>query len=69
VQAQEMAIDVDHGKRGVVRMTGFPVKLSDTPARVRHPAPELGEHTTALLVEAGYTTAEIDALRAKKCVG
>ena len=69
VKAQEMAIEVDHGQRGVVRMVGFPVKLSDTPARVRRPAPELGAHTAELLAEAGYTPAEIAALRAQKCVG
>ena len=35
-----MVIEVDQGPRGIVRMVGFPVKLSDTPARVpRHPSP------------------------------
>lgn len=69
IAAQEMVIDVDHGPRGVVRMTGFPVKLSDTPARIRHPAPELGAHGDDILKEAGYTADEIAALRAGKCLG
>jgi crotonobetainyl-CoA:carnitine CoA-transferase CaiB-like acyl-CoA transferase len=69
VTAQDMMIEVDHGPRGIVRMVGFPVKLSDTPARVRHPAPELGAHTDEVLAEAGLSAEEIVGLRARRCVG
>ena len=69
VQAQEMAIEVDQGARGIVRMVGFPVKLSDTPARLRHAAPELGAHTDEVLAEAGLSAEEIAGLRAGKCIG
>jgi crotonobetainyl-CoA:carnitine CoA-transferase CaiB-like acyl-CoA transferase len=41
---QQMVIDVPHGNHGVVRMLGFPVKLSTTPCQVRHPAPGHGQH-------------------------
>ena len=51
VKAQEMVIEVDQGPRGIVRMVGFPVKLSDTPARLRHPSPELGAHTDKVLAK------------------
>ena len=44
-------------------MTGFPVKLVATPARLRRPAPALGEHTDAVLREAGYAPDRIAALR------
>ncbi|MGP1614640.1 MAG: CaiB/BaiF CoA transferase family protein, partial [Pollutimonas bauzanensis] len=37
---QEMVISVDHPGRGPVEMLGFPVKFSDTPCRIRHPAPD-----------------------------
>ena len=40
------------------------VTLSATPTAVRKPSPTLGEDTTALLAEAGFTPAEIAALRA-----
>ena len=51
VRAMDMVLDVDHGDSGVVRMTGFPVKLSMTPARVHRPAPQLGEHNGEILGE------------------
>ena len=69
VLAQEMVIEVDHGPRGVVRMVGFPVKLSDTPARLRYPAPELGAHTDEVLAQAGFSDLEIAGLRLRKVIG
>jgi crotonobetainyl-CoA:carnitine CoA-transferase CaiB-like acyl-CoA transferase len=50
-------------------MTGFPVKLSDTPCAVRHPAPELGAHTAEVLAEAGFSETEIAALRSRRTIG
>jgi crotonobetainyl-CoA:carnitine CoA-transferase CaiB-like acyl-CoA transferase len=64
VLAQEMVLEADHPGHGPVRMTGFPVKLSATPARLRHPAPALGEHTDQVLAGLGYPPARIAALRA-----
>jgi CoA:oxalate CoA-transferase len=63
VLAQEMVLEAAHPGHGPVRMTGFPVKLSATPARLRRPAPELGEHTDQVLTEAGYAPERIAALR------
>ncbi len=69
IAAQEMVIDVEHPGHGVVRMTGFPVKLSETPCVVRLPAPDLGAHTGDVLAEIGIDAAEIARLRAAKVVG
>jgi len=69
VKAQDMVIAVDQGLRGIVRMVGFPVKLSDTPARLRYPSPELGAHTEEVLAEAGLSEGEIADLRARKSIG
>ncbi|MEM7023900.1 MAG: CoA transferase [Pseudomonadota bacterium] len=60
---QEMVLEVEHPGHGPVRMTGFPMKLGDTPARVHRPAPRLGEHTDAVLEELGYEADRIDALK------
>jgi CoA:oxalate CoA-transferase len=69
VRAQQMVIEIDQGARGIVRMVGFPVKLSDTPARLRLPSPELGAHTAEVLAEAGLSENEIAALRASNTAG
>lgn len=68
VVAQEMVIDVEQPGHGTVRMTGFPVKLSRTPCRVRLPAPELGGHTREVLAACGYTASEIAALEERGIV-
>jgi len=53
IEALGMLLDVPHPGHGVVRMTGFPLRLSDTPCAVRRPAPELGQHTAEVLAEFG----------------
>ncbi|HEY8290551.1 MAG TPA: CoA transferase [Acetobacteraceae bacterium] len=63
ILAQDMVLDVSHPNHGIVRMLGFPMKLTDTPCQVRLPAPELGEHSDAVLAELGYTEAQRQALR------
>ncbi|MDF1792146.1 MAG: CoA transferase [Thalassobaculaceae bacterium] len=49
VLAQEMVIQSERDGREPIKMTGFPVKLSATPAALRQPPPELGEHTDEIL--------------------
>ncbi|MEJ6389446.1 CaiB/BaiF CoA transferase family protein [Gymnodinialimonas ulvae] len=66
VAAQEMVLDVPHPGHGSAKMTGFPVKFSETPLEVRHAAPKLGEHFEIILREAGYSDQEIEQLRAEQ---
>ncbi len=68
VLAQDMVLEVEHPGFGLVRMLGFPVKLSETPCRVRRTAPGLGEHSVEILAELGYSVSERDALRADAVV-
>lgn len=56
----------DHPTEGKIRMTGFPVNFSETPADVRRHAPKLGEHSVEILRELGYDQPAIDAMLAAK---
>ena len=62
VLAREMKVTLQDDEMGELQNIGVPVKLSATPGSIRHRAPGLGEHTRAILLEHGYTTAEVDAL-------
>ncbi|AIQ91036.1 CoA-transferase [Methylobacterium sp. XJLW] len=66
--AREMVVEVEHPRVGRMKTLGLPVKFSETPGRVHGPAPLLGEHSRAILAEAGYAPAEIDALIARGVV-
>ena len=63
VQHRQMALDLEHPQAGPVRQAGIPIKLSDTPGGFRHFAPSIGEHVDTVLTDAGYSEAEIAALR------
>ena len=60
VQAREMMVELDDEELGPLRNIGIPVKLSLTPGRIRRRAPELGEHTREVLLEAGYTCKDVE---------
>ncbi|HXB68971.1 MAG TPA: CoA transferase [Candidatus Acidoferrales bacterium] len=62
-QVREMFPAMDHPAAGSHRITGAPVKLSETPGGPKSPAPLLGQHTrTALKEVLGLDDAEMEAL-------
>ncbi len=58
-----MAVPMEHAARGPIRVVGQPITMTRTPADIRAPAPDPGEHTDEILAEAGLTAGEIAALR------
>jgi crotonobetainyl-CoA:carnitine CoA-transferase CaiB-like acyl-CoA transferase len=55
---------MEHPTEGTLRLPGIPAAYGKTPASIRRLPPRLGEHTDDILREAGFTPAEIEALRA-----
>ena len=62
VRAREMVVEWEQPGLGPVRQLGVPVKMSRTPGTFHRPAPALGEHTRAVLAEAGLSDEEIETL-------
>jgi len=64
VLAREMVVDVDVPVAGPTKVTGVPIKLSETPGAVRTPPPTLGQHTDEVLESVlGMEEAQRNALR------
>ena len=55
--------EVDHPEWGRIKVVGNPVAMSDTPTRVGVEVPHLGQHTEEVLLEAGFSWDDIEALR------
>jgi crotonobetainyl-CoA:carnitine CoA-transferase CaiB-like acyl-CoA transferase len=62
--ANDYLVDVDHPTLGTIRIPGYPAHFAGYEAGPRGPAPDLGEHTDAVLAEQGLEQSEIDELRA-----
>jgi crotonobetainyl-CoA:carnitine CoA-transferase CaiB-like acyl-CoA transferase len=69
VKARGVLHDVHHPTAGAVRVVKSPVRLSKTPARAPTPSPRLGEHTSEVMKELGYSDAQIAALAAAGAFG
>jgi crotonobetainyl-CoA:carnitine CoA-transferase CaiB-like acyl-CoA transferase len=63
-------LSLDHPTHGAIQSLGFPVHMSESPARLRSMAPCAGQHSAEILQERlGYSDAEIEALEASGTIG
>ena len=64
VRHRGMIVEVPHPTIGTLRLTGVPVRHSETPGTIRRPPPLLGEHTNEVLADVlGYSPERIAALK------
>lgn len=69
-EARDMVIELPHPTIGKLKLTGIPVKLSQTPGKPISPPQLLGEHTDEILKNLlGYSLEEIEDLRKNKIIG
>ena len=65
----EYIIDYSHPVLGDIKLVGLPFRFSETPGKVRNPAPEFGEHTEEVLINiCGYSWDDIERLKAKEVI-
>jgi crotonobetainyl-CoA:carnitine CoA-transferase CaiB-like acyl-CoA transferase len=69
VRTTGIVVEEEHPVAGTVRQARPAERLDDTPSTISRPAPTLGEHTLEVLEEAGFSQAEIDALRDAGALG
>ena len=60
--ARNMIVQLEHPALGMARSIGNPIKFSETPVSYRLPPPMLGEHTSEVLRELGYSEEEVRAM-------
>lgn len=61
-RVREMLVDVDNPGTGPVTIAGVPIKMTETPGRVARRGPILGEHTREILLDAGLSETDVDAI-------
>jgi crotonobetainyl-CoA:carnitine CoA-transferase CaiB-like acyl-CoA transferase len=60
--------EIAHPTLGKIKQTGIPIKFSRTPGGLDRPPPLLGEHNQEVLESLGFSSAEIEELRAKEVI-
>jgi crotonobetainyl-CoA:carnitine CoA-transferase CaiB-like acyl-CoA transferase len=66
--ANDFFVSYDHPNYGQIEAVANPVKLSQTPATIRMPAPEFAQHTEEVLLEYGYTWEEIVRFKEQRVI-
>jgi crotonobetainyl-CoA:carnitine CoA-transferase CaiB-like acyl-CoA transferase len=69
VQARGIVVDVPDRQTGTVTMHNIIPRLSDTPGKLRTPAPEIGEHTAEILGQLGVDEPGLAALIREGIIG
>ena len=69
VRAREIVVDMPDAETGGIAMHNIIPRLSETPGRLRLPAPSLGEHTAEILGQFGIDRATLEGLARDGVIG
>lgn len=64
-RSREMLVEMENPGTDPITVVGVPIKMTQTPGRVARRGPLLGEHTREILLEAGLTEEQVDAVMAQ----
>ena len=65
---RKMAVEIEHPTIGKIKILGIPIKFSETPGKIRTPAPGFGEHTEEILKMLGYNQKEIEEFKKSEII-
>jgi CoA:oxalate CoA-transferase len=68
VLARNMLVELMHPVAGKIKVPGTPIKFSDSTALIDHPAPTLGQHNDEILMQAGYSSREIQDFKEQSVI-
>jgi crotonobetainyl-CoA:carnitine CoA-transferase CaiB-like acyl-CoA transferase len=60
---RQMVIEVEHPSLGKVKQVGIAIKLLGTPGSAKGAIPTVGQHTTGVLQQLGYSDTQIQELQ------
>jgi crotonobetainyl-CoA:carnitine CoA-transferase CaiB-like acyl-CoA transferase len=66
---RQMVLELDHPTLGRLKQIGFPVKLSETPARIRSFGKVVGSDTKRIMEELGYSREDMERLGQEGAIG
>jgi crotonobetainyl-CoA:carnitine CoA-transferase CaiB-like acyl-CoA transferase len=66
---RQMVLEMNHPTLGMLKQIGFPVKLSETPARIRSLGKVAGSDTKRIMEELGYSREDMERLGQEGAIG
>ena len=66
--SRDMYQEMTHPTLGKIKQLGIPIKFSRTPGGLDRPPPLLGEHNQEVLASLGFSSAEIEELKAQEVI-
>ena len=69
LKSRDMHLEVEHPRYGAIPTPGIPIKLSETPGKIKSPAPDLGQHNAEVYKEfLGMSEADVEELKKERVI-
>ena len=65
---RKMVQTLNHSTVGTIKVTGLPIKFSETPGEILTAPPVLGQHTEDILIKLGYNEKDIESMYQEKII-